>query len=165
MWYLFLLLSFSHPFCLHNPITNISLPPSNFSHILPPYSNLVRPPYSVVHPHQHSHITQPAISVYLTMASPPNADIDVTDLVARTEKCSCEEFRIELPSLQNESEVIKTSLIGKIISNRNFSYTMVKEIVSKVWNLSFPISVDKVDRNIFLFTFQHEANLNSVFRR
>ena len=77
----------------------------------------------------------------------------------------CEEFKIELPSLHNEHDVVKLSLIRKIISARSFSFLVVRDIVSKAWNLSFPFLVERVDKNIFLFTFQHEADLNSVFRR
>uniref|UniRef100_A0A2N9H0H1 aminobutyraldehyde dehydrogenase n=1 Tax=Fagus sylvatica TaxID=28930 RepID=A0A2N9H0H1_FAGSY len=77
----------------------------------------------------------------------------------------CEGFRIELPSLQNESEVHKLSLIGKIITKRSFNHSMVRDIVTKAWNLSFPVSMMKMDRNVFLFSFQHEADLNLVFRR
>ncbi len=99
------------------------------------------------------------------MASASNVENLVSDLVNRTEKCSCEGFRIELPSLQNESEVHKLSLIGKIITKRSFNHSMVRDIVTKAWNLSFPVSMMKMDRNVFLFSFQHEVDLNLVFRR
>ena len=78
----------------------------------------------------------------------------VRELVARTEKCTCEEFKIELLSLQNEPSVVKLSLIGKIISARSFSFLVVRDIVSKAWNLSFPFLVERVDKNAFLFTFK-----------
>uniref|UniRef100_A0A2N9I5P8 Reverse transcriptase domain-containing protein n=1 Tax=Fagus sylvatica TaxID=28930 RepID=A0A2N9I5P8_FAGSY len=58
----------------------------------------------------------------------------------------------------------KLSLIEKIITMRSFNHSVVRDIVTKAWNLSFPISVMKMDRNVFLFSFQHEVDLNLVFR-
>jgi hypothetical protein len=99
------------------------------------------------------------------MENYPNIDGLVSNLVNRTESCSCNEYRLELPSLHNESDKMKLSFIGKILSNRSFSAMVVKEIVNKAWQLHFLVSVKKMDRNIFLFSFEHEADLNSVFRK
>ena len=72
--------------------------------------------------------------------------------------------RLELPSLHNESEVMRLSLIGKILSTRNFSASVVKNIANKAWKLNFLVSIRKMDRNLFLFTFEHEADLNAIFQ-
>lgn len=99
------------------------------------------------------------------METQTNVEVVVSELVSHTEQCSCDEFRIELPSNQKNPESFKLILVGKIISTRNFNYSVVRDIVTKAWNLSFLVSVKKVDKNLFLFTFQHEADLNMVFRR
>ena len=79
----------------------------------------------------------------LLMETPINVETMVSDLVNRTEKCSCDEYRIELPSFQNESKTCKLSLIGKIFTARNFNYSMVKDIVTKAWSVTFPVMVKK----------------------
>uniref|UniRef100_A0A2N9EZP9 Reverse transcriptase domain-containing protein n=1 Tax=Fagus sylvatica TaxID=28930 RepID=A0A2N9EZP9_FAGSY len=56
-------------------------------------------------------------------------------------------------------------LIGKLISNRNFHAPVILEIVSKAWNPSRLIHVRKVDRNIFMFSFEHEADLSLAYKR
>ena len=104
-------------------------------------------------------------SLFLSMEVPSNVDGLVSDLALRTANCSCEEFKIELPSLHSDSASPNLSIIGKILSSRNFYPSVVKDIADKAWNLTFPMLVNKVDRNIFLFTFTHEVDLNSVFRR
>ncbi len=103
----------------------------------------------------------PPYIVFL-MENYPNIDGLVLDLVNRTESYNCNEYKLELPSLHNESDKMKLSLIGKILSNRSFSAMVVKEIVDKAWQLNFLVSMKKMDRNILLFSFEHEANLNSV---
>ena len=103
----------------------------------------------------------PPYIVFL-MENYPNIDGLVLDLVNHTESYNCNEYRLELPSLHNESDKVKLSLIEKILSNRSFSAMVVKEIVDKAWQLNFLVSVKKMDRNIFLFSFEHEADLNSV---
>jgi|UniRef100_A0A2N9I6B2 hypothetical protein len=99
------------------------------------------------------------------MANPTNDDFLVSELVSRKERCSCDEVMIELPSNQNDPESFKLFLVGKVISTRNFNYSVVKDIVMKAWNLSFFVTVKIVDMNMFLFTFQHKADLNMVFKR
>ena len=59
---------------------------------------------------------------------------------------------------------MRLSLIGKILSTRNFSTSMVKIIADKAWKLNFLVFVRKMDRNLFLFTFEHEADLNAIFQ-
>ena len=54
-------------------------------------------------------------------------------------------------------------LLGKVISFRVFSKTVVKEIISKAWNTIKEVDVAVVDKNIFLFTFNHEVNVKRIW--
>ena len=42
---------------------------------------------------------------------------------------------------------------------------VVKEIIEKAWKLSHSIQVQRIDRNIFLFTFGHEVDRQLAFNR
>ena len=54
-------------------------------------------------------------------------------------------------------------LLGKVISFRVFSKTVVKEIISKAWNTIKEVDVAVVDKNIFLFIFNHEVDVKRIW--
>jgi hypothetical protein len=92
-----------------------------------------------------------------------DTDNIVSDLILKTGKCSCVDLQIELcPPTRTHPPL---NLIVKIISNRNFLASVVLDIILKVWRPHRPVLVKKVDRNIFLFTFEHEIDLKLAFDR
>jgi hypothetical protein len=56
-------------------------------------------------------------------------------------------------------------LIGKILSLKTFSRHLLKEILTKAWNIVYDVEVSVVDRNIFVFTFKHEADVRRAWDR
>jgi hypothetical protein len=103
----------------------------------------------------------------LSIMDPPqvldNTDNMVLDLILKTEKCSCLDLQIELcPPTQTHPAL---NLIGKIISNKNFLASVVLDIIQKAWRPHRPVLVKKIDRNIFLFIFEHEIDLKRAFDR
>ena len=54
-------------------------------------------------------------------------------------------------------------LLGKVISSKVFSKIVVKEIISKAWNTIKEVGVAIVDKNIFLFTFNHEVDVRGIW--
>uniref|UniRef100_A0A2N9FNE5 RNase H type-1 domain-containing protein n=1 Tax=Fagus sylvatica TaxID=28930 RepID=A0A2N9FNE5_FAGSY len=92
----------------------------------------------------------------------PSSSVD--ELIARTESCSCADNQLPLLPNINQQNHNELSLIGKIISPRNFIPLVVKEIVEKAWKPSHPIQVTRMDRNIFQFSFGHEVDRHLGFQ-
>uniref|UniRef100_A0A2N9FEW4 CCHC-type domain-containing protein n=1 Tax=Fagus sylvatica TaxID=28930 RepID=A0A2N9FEW4_FAGSY len=63
------------------------------------------------------------------------------------------------------TETSNLLLIGKIISRRNFHALVLHDIVKKAWNPSRHISVRKVDRSSFVFSFEHETDRALAYNR
>jgi hypothetical protein len=89
----------------------------------------------------------------------------VEELTHRTQHVSCADNRLELCQPQNIPSQTNFLLLGKIISPKTFHSPIILEIVSRAWNLARPIKVKKVDRNLFAFSFVHEADFQLVFNR
>ena len=67
-----------------------------------------------------------------------------------------------VPSSKENS---KKLLIGKILSNKSFSKNLVKEILVKALNVIKDIDDSLVDKNIFVFSFKHEADVRRAWDR
>jgi hypothetical protein len=99
------------------------------------------------------------------MASFPGENCSVEDLISLTEKFSCADNRLELPPLVNINHSSDLSLIGKLISPRNFSNLVVRDITQRAWNLRHPSIISRVDNNLFLFSFECLEDLELVFSK
>ena len=84
----------------------------------------------------------------------------ILDIISKTEKISCIDNRLELPPNQ---ESLGFSLIGKLLSTRSFNGSAVQEIVSKAWNPKRTIKVTPTGKNIFIFGFELESDMQQVF--
>ena len=62
-------------------------------------------------------------------------------------------------------EKSKLMLIGKVLSSKVFTRTVVKEIITKAWNTSFEVEVAVLDKNLFSFSFRHEGDVRKVWDR
>ena len=89
----------------------------------------------------------------------------VEELIVRTKFISCANNRLSLSPSKEPLNTTKLSLIGKIISPRNFINSVVQEIIVKAWKPSHPIQVKRVDRNNFVFSFGHEVDRQLAFNR
>jgi hypothetical protein len=89
----------------------------------------------------------------------------VDELIARTETCNCVDNQLFLTPSSAPTPLNTLSLVGKIVSTRNFIHTVIKDIVDKAWKPSLPIQVQRVDRNTFLFTFGHEVDRQLAYNR
>ena len=91
--------------------------------------------------------------------------MEVSDLVAKTKKCLCQENRIELPPNQNTNLPSELILLAKILSPKNISYNMVKDITEKAWKLVYPMETKRLSKEVFMFIFHHEVDLHKVYTR
>uniref|UniRef100_A0A2N9ISI0 CCHC-type domain-containing protein n=1 Tax=Fagus sylvatica TaxID=28930 RepID=A0A2N9ISI0_FAGSY len=99
-----------------------------------------------------------------TIAS-ENSILTMEKLVEKKKKLgwSKELVRLEVDLAATErSELL---LLGKVLSPKSFSRMVVKEIVAKAWNTVHEVEVSAVDRNVFLFTFQHEVDVRRIWDR
>ena len=60
--------------------------------------------------------------------------MEVSDLISRTEKVSCEETRIELPLSQASITTSNLTFLAKLITNKDIGPTYVKDVVLKAWS-------------------------------
>nr|POE46607.1 hypothetical protein CFP56_58489 [Quercus suber] len=86
-------------------------------------------------------------------------------IISKTEKLGWKKGKISLEVNQESSVQSKLLLVGKILSKKSFSRVVVRDIVIKAWNLFTEVEVSILDRNVFLFSFNHEADVRRVWDR
>ena len=99
------------------------------------------------------------------MGDPHKNDHMVDELTTLTQKFSFADNRLSLPAPVTDSEVDGLSLIGKIISSRSFSTVVIKDIIQRAWNSSREVTITKMGKNIFLFSFGTVTELENIFQR
>ena len=83
--------------------------------------------------------------------------MEVSNLISRTEKVSCEEARIEL--------LPKLILLAKLITNKNIGLSYVRDMVLKAWDSAYPLELKRMDKDIFMFSFSHEVDAYRAYHR
>lgn len=89
----------------------------------------------------------------------------VEDITRLTQNVSCADSRLALHMTSPNPEISNLLLIIRMISQRNFHAPVLHDIVMRAWNPSRGISVTKVDRNTFVFSFEHETNRSLAYNR
>ena len=84
-------------------------------------------------------------------------------LVEKTKCLGWDKGLINIEVESQAEERAKLLLVGKILSAKAFSRVVVKEIIAKAWNTISEVEVATVDRNVFLFTFNHEVDVRRVW--
>lgn len=72
---------------------------------------------------------------------------------------------ISLPS-QNKVEEIYSNrvLLGKVLATRSFKIFTITEIVHKTWRTKMRIRIEKLDENVFKFTFGDNDDRDYIFK-
>ena len=78
--------------------------------------------------------------------------------VSQASKFNWLKNKVNLDVVPSSKESSK-HLIGKILSKKSFPKALVKEILTKAWNVLNEVEVSMVDRNVFVFSFKHDANV------
>ena len=87
----------------------------------------------------------------------------VDTITTQAAKLSWLKSKISLEVVPSSKENSKKLLIGKILSNKSFSKNLVKEILVKALNVIKDIDDSLVDKNIFVFSFKHEADVRCAW--
>ena len=91
--------------------------------------------------------------------------MEVSEFVNRTKHNAPLKTYAEFPPNQDFESSSRSTLIGKLISSKNPNLTIVKDVVLKAWRLVYQLAVKRLDKDIYLFSFQHEADALKVFDR
>ncbi len=86
-------------------------------------------------------------------------------LVAKTRKLGWSQPTVKLDAEPEAEEKAKLLLLGKILSTKIFLKVVVKEIIDKAWNTINPVDVSSIDKNVFIFSFNHEVDVLWVWER
>lgn len=54
-------------------------------------------------------------------------------------------------------------LVGKLLTTRNFRCFTIGEIISKTWNLKGKVKIEKLEENIFKFSFELLGEKERIF--
>ena len=87
------------------------------------------------------------------------------NLIAKTKKLGWVQQPVSLGVEPSAEDKAKFLLIGKVLSHKVFSHSVVKEIIAKAWNTIKGVSVTVLDKNVFLFTFGHEVDVRKIWER
>ena len=92
-------------------------------------------------------------------------EVNVDSITSQASKFNWLKNKVNLDVVPSSKESSKHLLIGKILSKKSFRKALVKEILTKAWNVLNEVEVFEVDRNVFVFSFKHDADVRCAWDR
>jgi hypothetical protein len=93
------------------------------------------------------------------------ATVMVEKLVSQTKRLEWQGKKVHLEIDTDKEESTKLLLARKILSDKSFPQSVVKDIVGKSWNVAYEVEVKSINKNVFMFIFNHEVDLRRAWDR
>ena len=104
-------------------------------------------------------------SIIYTSGPLSSVAMEVLDLIACTENNTWIDACVELPPNQPNPKAPTWVLLGKLITYKEVGLTIITNVVNRTQRPAFQVQVTRLDNKLFMFSFQHEANMANTFRR
>lgn len=91
--------------------------------------------------------------------------MEESEYLTNANKLSNLDIRLELPPNQDNTTQLSYNLIGKLISTRSTGTSIVRDVLYRAWRPTLGLEVKRLNKDTFLFSFQHEADLQKAFQR
>ncbi|KAF3961001.1 hypothetical protein CMV_014334 [Castanea mollissima] len=88
---------------------------------------------------------------------------ELSNVACHLETLSCEDLRLEF--LPSQELAPNLTILAKLISLKPIGLNYIKDITSKAWKPVYPMEVKRIDKDIFMFSFQHKVDEHKVFQQ
>lgn len=89
-----------------------------------------------------------------------NSEGFMTNLIVKTQNLQCTDVVPQLTTNSQDTNIENhILLVGKLITNKNFSANTLKAVLTKTWRMQRDVKVLVRGNNIFIFIVEHEIDI------